>query len=359
MEIKGMALYDQGADAYGNTLMLNEMQKLKAMGASHVGCTVYFSMNTLGDNAVFYAGFNPTKEWLRQFIRNAHGLGLKVVFKPHVNSKDGRWAGRIYPTDWNAWFQSYETLLVEYAQLCQEEGVEILSVGNELSSSTGSDERFFTGRINETNWRNLIVAVRAVFSGKLTCAMTAWQVFDDSFPCDALDYVGINGYVPVSRLLTDTVEIMVDGWETMSGNLNRGQTYSNWKKWFTDLQAKYGKPLLFTEQAYFELFSNVSTTFPNIQEQQWQANCFEAFFRVWATNPNVVGVLVWDWCAKERAIVAKAPWVYNTGPQDKLAEQVVKTWYAYLTPISPILPIAAPLAAGLILTGLSLVKRRG
>lgn len=347
LTMKGISLYDHLVDAYGNDLMFSEMQKLKAMGVNTVACTVYFDMYTYADNSVHYAGYSPSKEWIRAFVSKAHGLGLKVVFKPHVSCKDGRWGGRIYPTDWNAWFESYRSLLVEYARLCEEEGVEILCVGNELSSSTGSDEKepypHPTSNVgdpyNRKNWYNTIAAVKSVFTGKLAYAAHIWQVLDYSFPFDIpwIDYVGVNGYFPVSTRLDDSVETIMSNWETMSSSFSRTAVYTNWKKLIRDLQARYAKPLIFMELGY-------KTSYPPALEEEWnQANSFEAFFRVWAGDPNIFGLIIWCWTSKDRPIVRVASWVLEMSPQDKLAEEVIGKWFAP----TPLLNLIASLTMGL------------
>ncbi len=328
MRIKGMAIYDQGSDGYGNSLIQAQLERLVTLGVNLVSLTVNFDMATFNSNSVFYAGYDADVAYIQAFIRKAHSLGLKVMFKQHTNCNDGRWGGRIYPTDWNAWFASYTALLVQYASLCEAEGVEFLCVGNELTSSTGSDENApypHEPNFNRSNWTETIRQVRNVYHGALTYAAHVWTILDDSFPFDLLDYIGCNPYFPVSTSLTDTVEQIVQNWTTMSSSIGRSAIYSNWKGMLEALKTKYGKPLIFTETCYYQLFSGGLTPFPNQQDQQWQANCFEAFFRVWNAEAENI---VWEWCDPTRPIVTKSPWVYHMGPQDKLAEQVIKTWYA-------------------------------
>lgn len=325
--IKGMAFYDQQWDAYANDAIKGELQSMPSIGTNFVSITVYFDMKNCTSNTLHYAAYSPTNDSIRQFIRNAHNLGLKVMFKPHVSCEDGRWGGRIYPTDWNAWFVSYRTLLNEYAQLCQEEHVEIFCVGNELSSSTGSDEYApypHQANFNAGNWLETIRQVRGIYSGNLTYAAHAWQVLDDSFPYYALDYIGVNAYFNVSQSLNDSVSTIVQNWETMSSNYGRSVSYTDWKQTLVNLAAEYNKKVLFTEVAYYDLFANVNTTFPTLQEQQWQSNCYEALFEVWHNSPIISGIFWWEWCAPSRAF----SWIHNMGPQDKLAENIVSQWFS-------------------------------
>ncbi len=328
VNIKGMSFYDQGSDAYSNTAVYDEMKKMANLGIEWVSFTVYFHMQTYNSTTLSYAGYNPTKENLRQAIRNAHNFSLKVMFKPHVDSGDDRWAGRIYPTDWDTWFVSYRSLLNEYAILCEEEGVELLSIGNELSSSTGSDDiasyphptTNMDDPYNEANWRETIRQVRQVYSRKLTIALTHWQTIDNSFyAADALDYIGINPYFPFSTSIDDNVTQMVSNWETITFSLGRSATYSNPKQIIINLQNYWNKPILFTEVG---IQYGSTSGYPDQQEIQWQANAYEAFLRLWGNWTPLQGIFWWEW-----NLNTKWMWTYHYSPQDKPAEQVIKDWF--------------------------------
>jgi hypothetical protein len=78
----------------------------------------------------------PTNDDLIHAIQAAHGLGLRVMLKPHVDLNDdpGHWRGDIgkgfaSEAEWEAWFASYQAVIAHYARLAQVQGVEGFSVG--------------------------------------------------------------------------------------------------------------------------------------------------------------------------------------------------------------------------------------
>jgi len=113
---------------------------------------------------------------VRQTIRQAHALGLKVLLKPHIdllrdNKPKGRfWRGdiggcpegmppaphppagvkRFTATEWDAWFASYAQFLAPYASLAQEEGVAMLSLNTEL----------YCPNLQADRWRKLAADTR-------------------------------------------------------------------------------------------------------------------------------------------------------------------------------------------------------
>jgi hypothetical protein len=130
---------------------------------------------------------------LRQWISNAHSQGLDVLLKPHLTvgafEQDVGYDGdmwQIRPTDPEAWFESYAGFILHYAQIAEDEGVEMFSVGNEL---TGTQLR-----INK--WREIIEQVREVYTGSLTYSdVLLWQTWTgQAWFWDDLDYIGIPYY---------------------------------------------------------------------------------------------------------------------------------------------------------------------
>jgi hypothetical protein len=120
-----------------------------------------YNGSAVPDPGGYYEFVTLGEDELTRSIRTAHALGLKVMLKPHVDllytaCKPGHarcspghnglyWRGDIggcYPQDaydapfgaqaWETWFASYERFLLPYAQLAQQEGVELLSMNCEL-----------------------------------------------------------------------------------------------------------------------------------------------------------------------------------------------------------------------------------
>jgi len=96
---------------------------------------------------------------LRAGIKQARGLGLKVMVKPHVWVPQ-TWAGAIEfkdAADQAEWLARYRAILLDLATLAQGEGAEALALGTELRGVSG-----------DPGWTDIIRAVRDRFRGTLT-----------------------------------------------------------------------------------------------------------------------------------------------------------------------------------------------
>lgn len=88
------------------------------------------------------------------------------------------------------WFGNYGTIIIDYAKLAQEAGVDAFHVGHELHT-------LLTNPDNEVHWRTLIRKVRAVYSGNVSVAFNGNPIFDDMDRAgvpwmDELDFIGLD-----------------------------------------------------------------------------------------------------------------------------------------------------------------------
>jgi hypothetical protein len=248
---------------------------------------------------------------LRHVIQVARQLGLKVLLKPHLDldNDPAHWRGEIAFTkegDWQAWFGSYGRFIRHYAELAQAEGVEMFSVGVELERTT----------IREAEWREIISQVRELYSGLLVYAANhSGEEFRIKF-WDALDYIGVDAYYPLTRERDPTVEQLEVAWKP---HLSRLQALSN----------HWGKPIIFTELGYRSLDG------ANIVPWDWQAqgpvdlqeqaDCYLAFFRTfWDKYDWFRGVFWWVWSTNPDEGGPK-----DTGytPHGKPAEAILREFF--------------------------------
>lgn len=111
------------------------------------------------------------------------------MLKPHVDVADGSFRGQLRPTDPVAWFASYHTMIDHYAALAADGGARTLVVGDELASQSG----------RTADWRALITEVRRRFAGMLTYGANWVDEAEHVGFWDALDTIGVDGYMPLSR----------------------------------------------------------------------------------------------------------------------------------------------------------------
>jgi hypothetical protein len=109
------------------------------------------------------------------------------------------------PTDWGAWFASYTQFVLRYADLAEENGVDIYQFADNLHTTYR----------HETSYRDLVRNLRTRFSGKLLVTTGPWyrNGLDTVKFWDCLDYIGICGsfhtldipYETAIRMTTDQV----------------------------------------------------------------------------------------------------------------------------------------------------------
>jgi hypothetical protein len=226
-----------------------------------------------------------TMAHLPALVARAHEAGLKVMYKPHLELSRRRfggetsaWHGAIEMRDeagWRAWFANYEAYLMDHARRAQEAGADLLCVGREIDR---------TVLRREADWRRLIARVRTVYHGPLT-----YSAHHDTFAelgfWDALDFVGVAAYFPLSQAPDPDAAALDAGWAAVLPRLEA-------------LSRRTGKPVLLTEVGYPAL--------PGAAREPWseargpadpwlQARCYEAALRAAAGRPWLQGAYFWLW----------------------------------------------------------------
>lgn len=256
--------------------------------------------------------WGETVEGVAATIRDAHGLGLRVMLKPHL------WAGADWVGDYaprseeeGARFEaSYAEYLLTFAALADSLGVELLVVGTELDR---------TARERPAFWGELIDDVRESYHGPLTYAAN-WDAVTDVPFWDRLDFIGVDAFFPLSDRDTPTLEELEREWRPIVARVA------------AECRA-HGKPVLFTEFGYrsidgaagnqWELPPERRRDVPANPEAQIAA--YEALFRSWWERPWFAGGFLWKWFADD-AGMARAPRADYT-PQHKPVEETIRAWY--------------------------------
>ncbi len=259
-------------------------------------------------------------------IKYLHSAGLRVILKPHllsINSLNSNLSEPAFGSgwsqgEWQIWFDNYIVFISHYAQIAEDNQVDIFVIGNEMEYSTKKEQ----------DWRRIIASVRDIYHGPITYASNAWQFEASQIKFwDALDYVGTNAYNYFFQTISDpTIASMEKAWQTYIQRLE-------------EISSRYGKPVLFTEfgarsqEGYNEGTGRdwIATSY-NGQEQ---ADYYTAFFESITGEMWVKGVILWD--------VYTSP--LQGGPNDisytfiaKPAEQVVHQYFGGQL----ILPTAIP-----------------
>ena len=209
-------------------------------------------------------------EGLERTAEYASAAGIRTMLKPHIWLSDRNadtWRGDIAmetEADWAAWFSEYADWILRYAALAERLDIEALAIGTELGGTVH----------REAEWRALIRRIRSVYGGELTYAANWHDEYRDVPFWDALDWVGVQAYFPLSEHEFPSADVISAGWEEPLAELE-------------ELHRKTGKPIVFTELGYRSV--------PHAAREPWlwptrgersddprafvaQAEAYEAFF---------------------------------------------------------------------------------
>jgi|GEM_PF-490077 len=248
----------------------------------------------------------PSDESIIHAINVIHSLGMKVMLKPHVDLYNGEWRGEIWfenEFEWQEWFNSYRNFICHYARLAEENNVEQFCVGCELVKTTSREE-----------WFNIIQAVRNLFSGPITYAAN-WDNYQNAAFWQALDFIGIDAYFPLTDKNDPSINELMDGW----------------KKWKSGIEEIYNltrKPVIFTEIGYRSI-DGCNRDPWNWQRDgkidlQEQADCYEAAFRMFYNESWFYGFYWWMWYPDLRGGADDRSYT----PYGKPAEKILKKYYS-------------------------------
>ena len=218
---------------------------------------------------------------LRRAIRDAHALGLETMLLPIIQldaRSEGDWRGVLAPATPEAWWASYGAALLWIAELAEEEGVSMLSIGSELASMED----------DIAAWAGLVGRIRGVYGGRLTYSSN-WDRFAQTPLWGLVDAVGVSAYFEVGRGVAP-------------GALTASHVMRQWSQHARDIVGVargWGVPAVVTELG----FPNGETAGAAPWDYQrpagpapmLQAMLLGAAMSVLARHPEIERVYVWNW----------------------------------------------------------------
>lgn len=304
---KGMSLVSYEATILKSATCDQSIANMQAIGVDTVAINVFEFQQSKTSTVIApdYEEYSSTGASLRTAIRRVKARGMRVMLKPIVDLKNGNWRGEIPSSA--AWFAAYKGFINRYADIAQQEGVDLLSVGCEYSANQD----------NEAAWRSVVAGVRARYKGRLTYAAN-YDAFDLKW-WDAVDYVGIDAYFGLSARLKPSYEELVLAWRGLADQL------AAWR-----LLKAPTKKILFTEIGYRNIDGGAiepwdwNRTGPI--NMQLQSDCYRALLGVMWRKSWWGGAFWWEW----------QPRAYGGGasddrftPQHKPAQNVVEWYYRF------------------------------
>ena len=263
---------------WGRPEMASAMDELKSLGANCIAIHPYAQIHA---NGALSWRSEPAPEHLTRPLAWAKERGLGVMMIPHIAywGSPFSWRGDIRfttPAEWKRFFSDYEKWIVEMATIAEAGGAARFCIGLEYAHA----EKF------DAEWRRIIVAVRAVYHGRISYGAN-WTTFENVTFWDALDEIGVLAYFPLSD----------------AANADAARLAAGWEPWLAKLGAvskRTGKSVVFTEIGYnddarcaarpWEFGHGASSTAPDLQ-----ARCLACGLDLQRRTPWLAGMFLWKW----------------------------------------------------------------
>lgn len=285
------------------------------LGATHLALVTFGFQEAAGDPHIRFSPdvrwYSESEDGARALAQRAAELDMGIILKPQIWLRGGAWSADIdfdSEKKWTTWEADYRAYLLHTARLAAEIDADLLIVGTELANPVRERPAF---------WRSLIAEIRSIYDGTLTYGANWHDDYLDVSFWDALDVIGVQAYFPLSSDSDPDLETIKRGWVDHRDALRR-------------LSAAENRPVLFTEVGYRSV--------PYAAEEPWrwpsreedvepdyrlQADLYRGFFEAMWDRPWFGGAIIWKLYPQDRRRGRELDFT----PQDKPAEEVLRTWF--------------------------------
>jgi hypothetical protein len=226
--IKGMTVSCQTSGwEWATPEMARTLDELKSLGVNSIAIHPYAQIENDGhvrfradDN---FRHISVPLDWARE-------RDLSVMLIPHIAYWGTKflWRGEInFQTaeEWDRFFDDYQTWIVQMARVAEAHGARTFCIGLEFTYAQKFDAR----------WRKIIAAVRQVYHGKLTYGGN-WDSFQEVTFWDALDYIGVLAYFPLTKNVNPSEAEIAAAWKERCAELSAySQAHANKKFLFVEI----------------------------------------------------------------------------------------------------------------------------
>lgn len=268
-----------------NTLQTNDMRLWRRAG-------------TENDESVIHSAFQAKK------------LGMSTLLKPQLWIHNS-WPGDVdFKTDqeWQVFFERYNRWIIHYALLAEMYDFEAFCVGVEFVKATLK---------HPEEWRKIITQVKKLYGGSVTYAANWGEEFEKNTIWDAVDFIGINCYYPLSKKENPSDKELQIGFE---GTLDKIESIAK----------NFNKKVAFTEIG----FRSIEKPWISPHHYDWgdkpafveedQKRCYEAVMKGIQNRSWCQGILWWKWPSYlNHSQETKTEFA----PNGKMAEGVILKWF--------------------------------
>ncbi len=320
--MRGVSYTSFGVSDFGAGYDRAALADAKAqLQCDYVALNVFVYQSTAQSTSIGPTFQTSTDDDIRKGVSDARRNGMRVFLKVNVDLLQGSWRGTIVPDNEGAWFASYSAMMIRYAVLAESLNIEMFSVGCELVGAT--QPRY------DSQWRELISAVRGRYSGKLVyCAN--WDGIAD-INSGRPEYLQVNFWDALDYLGVDVYPALAESADEIPSASTAAQRVAGLASLIRQRASMYGKNVILTESGLASVRGALAAPWnsqlindPNAQhDEASQALFYSTMISVFGTQPWCEGIFWWNWEAVE------SPNAYqNFSPRNKLAAQVVKNWYS-------------------------------
>ncbi len=299
--------YSRIGGSYDSDVSSHELEKMREAGGNTVQFLAFAYVDRL-DAPQIDMEQERSDRILRGGIARARAVGLRTMVKLHMwgpEFRDGKFAADIgmrNDDDWRTFMANYRTYALRYARLAAESGADILCIGTELAQASRAT-------VAADCWRALAAEVRTIYSGPLTYAAHHNEVERVPF-WDSLDYIGVNGYYPVSQLPAAL-------------------------KSLESLSARWNRPVIFTESGFASSAYALREPWrpgpyeapPDSVRLDLQAEGYEILLTELWRQKFIWGIYAWKWHPNS---TWGGPTNGDHTPQGKPALEVIRRFYKNL-----------------------------
>jgi hypothetical protein len=247
----------------------------------------------------------PTDAALIEAIRVARSVGLKIFLTPRIEVEN---AHRMLIDPWEVddWFEDYTKFILHYAEIAADKHVEMLSIGSVMPGVSRHAE----------HWRTLIEKVRAEYHGDITYGAN-WDEYQLVEFWDALDYIGLEAFFPLTSNYDPTYEDLMRGWAKWMWHMHR----------YFDAQKR---PVIITGVGFASQdgtnMQPAETWISGRVDLDEQTLCYKSFFESFIGYPWLYGIYMHGWNAK---LIGGAEDMSHT-PRHKPADSFVTDYFGAL-----------------------------
>lgn len=258
--------------------MARTLDELKSLGANSFAIHPYARISDDG-----HVRFRTSDDYrhITQPLDWAQERGLSAMVIPHIAYWGSKfsWRGAIdfeRAEEWDNFFHDYEIWIVEMARVAQAHQAAIFCVGLEFTHAQKFTER----------WLKIIAAVRAVYKGKLIYGAN-WNEYNSVKFWDALDYIGVLAYFPLTKATNPDAAELAAGWENRCTELDRFSKRNG------------GKQFIFVEIGYNENARAAAEPWSfhtgGDHAVEIQERCIDAALALTGKHPFLAGMYLWKW----------------------------------------------------------------